>query len=113
VEGGNLARGSGPVEYIPSTQSLARISLRLVRRPDGPTFEEKKRHLAARVRARREELDMSQLYLALESEVDRTFISQIERCVGNPSLRTLCRIADALRMPLCALICPQGSEATP
>jgi DNA-binding XRE family transcriptional regulator len=107
----NLARPRRRVEYIPSTQSLASLSLALVRGRFVPTFEERRWFLAMRLKARREELELSQLQLALMSEIDRTFISQIERCVGNPSLKTLCRIAEALEMPVCALVCHEGVTA--
>jgi transcriptional regulator with XRE-family HTH domain len=39
---------------------------------------------------------ISQEKLALEAEVDRTFVSQIERGVRQPTLTTLCKLADAL-----------------
>lgn len=39
---------------------------------------------------------MSQEALALAAEVDRTYVSQIERGIGNPSLLILCRIAAVL-----------------
>ena len=39
---------------------------------------------------------MSQEALALESGVDRTFVSQIERGVRQPTLTTLFRLCDAL-----------------
>ena len=28
------------------------------------------------------------------AEVDRTYVSQIERCTGNPSLLVLCKLAN-------------------
>ena len=30
------------------------------------------------------------------AEVDRTYVSQIERCTGNPSLLVLCKLANIL-----------------
>lgn len=44
----------------------------------------------------RTERGLSQERLALESKVDRTFVSQIERGVRQPSLTTVFRLADAL-----------------
>ena len=68
------------------------------------SYETARETLAARIRQRRAELSLTQEALALEAEIDRTFVSQIERGVGNPSLRTLCRLADRLGMPAWALI---------
>ncbi len=39
---------------------------------------------------------MSQEALALSADVDRTYVSQIERGIGNPSLLILCKICDVL-----------------
>jgi transcriptional regulator with XRE-family HTH domain len=36
--------------------------------------------------------------LALMAEVDRTYVSQIERCTGNPSLMVLCKLANILEI---------------
>ncbi len=54
--------------------------------------------LAARVRALRAERGLSQEALAYEVGIDRTYQSQIERGVGNPSLRVLCSIAAVLKV---------------
>ncbi|MNC82904.1 hypothetical protein D3C75_1366240 [compost metagenome] len=32
------------------------------------------------------------------AEVDRTYVSQIERCTGNPSLMVLCKLANILEV---------------
>jgi transcriptional regulator with XRE-family HTH domain len=47
---------------------------------------------------------LSQERLALESKVDRTFVSQIERGVRQPSLTTMFRLADALNVSPSALL---------
>ena len=60
--------------------------------------------LAMRLRARRKALGLSQEQLALDASVNRTFVSQIERGIGNPSLHTLCRLADRLGLPCHALL---------
>ena len=48
------------------------------------------------VRKTREALDFSQEDLADRSDLDRTYISGIERGVRNPSLLSILRIATAL-----------------
>jgi len=52
--------------------------------------------LAPRVKALRLELGMSQEAMALEAGIDRTYASQIERGVSNPSLRVICAVAEIL-----------------
>ena len=48
------------------------------------------------VRARREHLGLSQEELAHRADLDRTYVSGIERGVRNPTLRIIGRIAKAL-----------------
>ena len=73
------------------------------------SYESTRRALAACIRQRRAELGLSQEGLALDADIDRTFVSQIERGVGNPSLRILCRIADRLDLPVAALLHPSAA----
>lgn len=67
-------------------------------------FDERRQGLAARVRALRAERGLSQEALAHEAGIDRTYASQIERAVGNPSLKVLCAIATALKADLGELL---------
>ena len=50
------------------------------------------------LRALREERGLSQAQLALESEVDQTFVSLLERGRRQPTLMTLFALCDALRV---------------
>ncbi|MDP1527508.1 MAG: helix-turn-helix transcriptional regulator [Rhodocyclaceae bacterium] len=59
-------------------------------------FIKSQRILAEQVRGLRESKGLSQELLALEAEVDRTYVSQIERGVCNPSLLVLSKLADTL-----------------
>ena len=68
--------------------------------------------LAALIKLRRAELGLSQEQLALDAEIDRTFVSQIERGIGNPSLRILCALADRLALPVFELLGSKGSPAS-
>ena len=52
--------------------------------------------LALRVKSLRLGLGMSQEAMALEAGIDRTYASQIERGVSNPSLRVICAVAEIL-----------------
>lgn len=71
--------------------------------PSSP-FDKRREALAARVRALRIERGYSQEALAHEEGIDRTYQSQIERGVGNPSLRVLCSLAVALKIDLVELL---------
>jgi transcriptional regulator with XRE-family HTH domain len=63
-----------------------------------------KTSLARSVKLRRKELGLSQEELADLAEIDRTYASQIERGVANPSLEVLFRISRALDMELIKLL---------
>ncbi len=66
-------------------------------------FEKTQAVLAKNVRELREAKGLSQEMLALESEVDRTYVSQIERGMCNPSLRVLHQIASVLKVQMADL----------
>ncbi|MDE2420911.1 MAG: helix-turn-helix transcriptional regulator [Gammaproteobacteria bacterium] len=63
--------------------------------------------LATNIKRERKIRGLSQERLALNADVNRTFVSQIERKIGNPSLHTLCRIADHLNIPCHELLIQQ------
>lgn len=65
-----------------------------------------RRILAKNVRAARERLGLSQEALADEAEIDRTYISGIERGKRNPSVDLLARLAEALKTTPAALLTP-------
>jgi transcriptional regulator with XRE-family HTH domain len=56
-----------------------------------------RRVLADNVKAARKALGLSQEALALETEIDRTYISGIERGLRNPSLDLIVRLAARLQ----------------
>ena len=60
------------------------------------TFDQAKKIFAANVRAARLAAGVSQEELAFRAGIDRTYASQIERAIANPSLGITCAIADAL-----------------
>ena len=62
--------------------------------------------LAANVKAARKALDLSQEALALEAEIDRTYISGIERGLRNPSLTLTVKLAERLKTTPAALLTP-------
>lgn len=67
-------------------------------------FDRCKKRLAAEVLKRRKEKNISQEQLALEADVDRTYISQLEREIANPSLQILSRVAQVLQCNVADLL---------
>lgn len=64
------------------------------------------------MKARRKELDLSQEALALETDIDRTYISGIERALRNPSLSLIVKLAKRLQTTPAALLTPVGRTRT-
>ncbi len=60
--------------------------------------------LAINIRQLRMAAGLSQEALALSADVDRTYVSQIERGIGNPSLLILCRLCDVLDVAVADLL---------
>lgn len=63
---------------------------------DSETFEQLQNKLAKDIKAARRAAGMSQEALALQADVDRTYVSQLERGIANPSLLVLYRLASVL-----------------
>lgn len=55
------------------------------------------------IRERREREGLSQEDLALRADLDRTYVSGVERGVRNPTVRSILRIAEALGVQPSAL----------
>ena len=49
------------------------------------------------VRRRRKELGLSQERFAFDAEIDRTYVSGVERGVRNPTVKMVAKLAAALR----------------
>ena len=60
--------------------------------------------LANNVRRLRKLVGLSQEELAFQCEIDRTYISKVERGVANPSLLILARIAEVLEASIEELV---------
>lgn len=67
-------------------------------------FRTLKAAFGASLRELRESLGLSQEQLGFDSEVHRTYISELERGLKNPSLETVQKLADALGTKASALI---------
>lgn len=60
--------------------------------------------LAEHIKAVRKKANISQEQLALIADVDRSFISRLERGIANPSYLMLLQISAALGVPLKEII---------
>ena len=63
-----------------------------------------KRGLAQSVKLRRKELGLSQEELAFRAGTKRSYLSDLERGVRNPSVRLLGRLAEGLDVPPARLL---------
>lgn len=62
------------------------------------------------LRELRERADLSQEELADAADLDRTYVSMLERAVRQPTLETLFRIADALEVAPATLVARTSAE---
>lgn len=67
---------------------------------DNQDFIELQKDLAKIIKDARISMKLSQEELALEAGVDRTYVSQLERGIANPSLFILCKIARVMNRDL-------------
>lgn len=78
-----------------------------VSKPDSSQFENSLRGtLAYNIRLFRFENGISQEELAFRCELDRTYISAVERCVWNVALGNIEKIAEALKVEPWRLLVP-------
>jgi transcriptional regulator with XRE-family HTH domain len=78
-----------------------------VTKPKYSQFEKSlKGTLAYNIRLLRFELGISQEELAFRCELDRTYISELERCVWNVALGNIEKIAEALNVEPWQLLVP-------
>ena len=75
----------------------------------GRDYEQVRQVLDSNIKELRGKRGLSQEALALSADVDRTYVSQIERAVGNPSLLVLCKLGTVLNKDVCdLLVMPQA-----
>jgi len=95
--------GTKIVEYIPWRVNPIPPMLRGMKR----ALAAIQRDLATNLREARANAGLSQEALALAAEVDRTYVSQIERGVGNPSIAVLVRLANKLAVDIVDMLRPR------
>jgi len=66
-------------------------------------MEDFNKELGKRIRQRRKEIGVSQEELALLADIDRSYVSGIERGARNVSFAILCRLCLAMRCDVAAL----------
>jgi len=74
-------------------------------------FQKLQAQLAENIRSARKACGLSQEALAEAAEIDRTYASQLERALVNPSLGVLSRVANALGTEV-PLLLSNPSEST-
>lgn len=62
------------------------------------TLQLLKECLSQNIKRLRKERGISQEKLALRAEIDRSYMSELERCLANPSIEALLRISNALEV---------------
>jgi transcriptional regulator with XRE-family HTH domain len=72
-----------------------------------------RKQLAGNLRRIRLERGYSQEALALEADIDRAYMSGLERGVRNPTVMLLVKLANALKVPLGDLIAADGLAEPP
>jgi transcriptional regulator with XRE-family HTH domain len=65
--------------------------------------------MGANVRRERRRLGLSQEQLALDADMKRSYLSDLERGRRNPSVRALGRLAEALNVPPSVLVTEPSS----
>jgi transcriptional regulator with XRE-family HTH domain len=68
-------------------------------------------NIAITIKVRRKALGITQEELADLAGIDRTYASQLERAIANPSLTVLCKVANSLDLKLVDLIGDGGEKA--
>jgi len=71
------------------------------------TLDELQQILALEIKHYRKQSGLSQEELAHVAEIDRTYVSQLERALVNPSLAVLLRVANALHVHVNQLLTKQ------
>jgi transcriptional regulator with XRE-family HTH domain len=64
------------------------------------TYQANTQRIAINVKSLRKSREMTQEEFADFAGIDRTYASQIERAIANPSLSVLCKIADVFEVNL-------------
>ena len=67
-------------------------------------YEDARKRLSEKVRKARSKLGLSQEALALQAGINRSYVGQIERGIGNPSLQVMVKLASTLQIDVADLL---------
>ena len=67
-------------------------------------YDEARKRLSDNLRRARGKVGLSQEALALQAGINRSYVGQIERGIGNPSLQVLVKLATTLRLDIAELV---------
>lgn len=67
-------------------------------------YDGARKRLSENVKKTRQKVGLSQEALAHEAGVNRSFVGQIERCLANPSLEVIVKLATALGVDVADLL---------
>ena len=66
-------------------------------------YNDAKKRLSDGVKRGRSKVGLSQEALALQAGINRSYVGQIERGVGNPSLQVIVKLANTLQLDVAEL----------
>lgn len=92
----NININEGYIPWGHSLWSFSRIEDKVVSMK--ATLPALKQALSTNIKRIRLEQGISQEKLALKANLDRSYMSELERCLANPSIEALLRIANALEV---------------
>lgn len=73
-------------------------------------YDEARKRLSENLRKARAKVGLSQEALALHAGINRSYVGQIERGIGNPSLQVMVKLATTLQLDIADLIKPHKEE---
>lgn len=73
-------------------------------------YEDARRRLSRAIRKARSRAGISQEALALQAGINRSYVGQIERGVGNPSLQVLVKLSTTLHLDVADLFVREKQE---
>ena len=67
-------------------------------------YDDARKRLSENVRRARHKIGLSQEALALQAGINRSYVGQIERGIGNPSLQVMVKLAATLNLDVAELL---------
>jgi transcriptional regulator with XRE-family HTH domain len=67
-------------------------------------YDDARKRLSDKVKKARKKVGLSQEALALQAGINRSYVGQIERGIGNPSLLVLVKLATTLQIDVADLM---------